>query len=770
MSRYSILFLIFTFLISAGWAQNPSCNINLGGIIIDEEDKSPLFYATVYIIEAERGATTDSLGRFSIDGLCAGSYHIRIQHVGCEPKEFFLPLLKDTLLLLPMHHHETLLHGVTISGERIASNPGQSSSVLNNQTIRASSDEDLSGMLSMLTGLRTVQNGNNVGRPLIQGLGGNRLTLINNGASQAGQQWGSDHAPELDAGNASRIVVIRGTQGIAYNANSLGAIILIEDLPVPVDPHLHGDLTYGFRLNGLGHHVSSKVEQGYKSWAWRVNASGTILGTQQSPDYMLRNSGSKRASFSTRLERKWSERMDSHLYYSFYDMENGILRGALLDNLTDLQIAYTRPEPFFTDDVFTYSIEEPSQHVRHHLLRTKTRYLLKEGYLDLDYSFQADHRDEFDVRRSGRSVLPSLSLDLKSHQTSLVLKQGHHEHDGYKLGFQNRMNFNENDPSTGILPLIPDYQSFWNGLFFIHSLEGDVWSYSSGLRADIGRLNVQYISRDLPRRIQRETHNFLTGSASIGAEHTGKRVKTRIDMGLATRAPEVNELYSYGLHQGVASLEEGNPELNPEFSWKTVLGNELSLSEIWDLEFEAYAQVIQDYIYLRPTGMDVLTIRGAYPLFVYNQTNALLSGMELKLRQTWNAHFNSELAYSMIRGRDMDLQAYLINMPTDRFIGSIRYSSLKVRTVSRWSAGLSYTYTLKQTRTQDALELVSPPEGYGLLDLDLSYRVNNKLKGFTMSLSIDNFFNAKYRDYLDRLRYFSDALGRQVNLKLRYEF
>ena len=134
-----------------------------------------------------------------------------------------------------------------------------------------------------------------------------------------------------------------------------------------------------------------------------------------------------------------------------------------------------------------------------------------------------------------------------------------------------------------------------------------------------------------------------------------KRQKLSYNIGYALRSPEVNELYSAGLHQGVSGIEEGNRQLNIEKSVKNILTIDVNFDQRVLLQLIGYHQFIDDYIYLKPEKELRLTIRGAFPVFIYDQTNAAINGMDFTGSIEISKHVKWLSQFSYIRGHDLSL-------------------------------------------------------------------------------------------------------------------
>ena len=108
---------------------------------------------------------------------------------------------------------------------------------LGKRLIEDNSHKPLAELLDSEAGVSTLRNGAGIGKPIVHGLFGNRLTILNNGVAQSGQQWGNDHSPEIDPLSADKVTILKGAGAIEHQGGNLGAVILVQPLRIPKDPH-----------------------------------------------------------------------------------------------------------------------------------------------------------------------------------------------------------------------------------------------------------------------------------------------------------------------------------------------------------------------------------------------------------------------------------------------------------------------------------------------------------------------------------------------------
>jgi len=770
--------------------KSPNCTISVTGFIIDENTNQPLEFVNVYIQETLKGTASNEQGYFELKNICKGKQHIIFSHISGENHSVFFDIEKDTTLYVEIHALNTVLESVVISEK--TTNSTQNTQTLNHQHISDNSNQNLSNMLEEISGVSTLKNGNGISKPVVHGLYGNRLTILNNGIAQSGQQWGNDHAPEIDPLVANKIRVIKGVSSLEYQGSNLGSVILVEPASIEREPHLHGNTSYFFETNGRGHGINLQLEQYNSALAWKINGTLKRSGDKKTATYFLNNTGNQEANIAIQLEKQFTENFFTDVYFSSFNTELGVLRGAHVGNLTDLENAFEREVPFFTEQNFSYDIDAPKQKVNHHLFKIHSKKYFEpkpknkdkviEQFLDFTFATQINIRKEFDVRRSGRSEIPALSLNQYSYFLETKYKKEFHNNLIFKVGVQSTITDNTNDPETGILPLIPDYLSYETGIFSVLTKKVNHWFFETGVRFQNTMQNTVTISQSLPREIVRFDNNFNNFSSSLGINYEiNSTIQLSYNIGYATRNPAINELFSNGLHQGVSGIEEGNPNLNIEKSIKNTLSLSGKIKEKLSFETLIYYQNINDYIYLNPENEVRLTIRGAFPVFKYKQTNAQIYGLDVSTRYQFSKSVDLKVSYSFIKGDDLSNNLPLINMPSNNVQASLHYQIQKPisiggkerkrpKKLTNTQFEITNRYVFRQNDLLAEQDFTLPPNAYNLIGLRVSTNIQGQKTKLRIFSKVDNLLNVAYRDYLNRQRYFADDLGINVVLGVKLEF
>jgi iron complex outermembrane receptor protein len=769
LNKHSFIFVYLFFLPLLLHGQN--CDFRIQGKAIDEVTHLPLAFATIYLESSGKSVLADENGYFVLDKVCSGNTHVRVSHVSCEPLRLFLNVQADTVLNLFLHHHEELMDEIRVHGKKTEAGT-ELTSTLDSDLIIRETNKDLSNILAGIVGVSQLKTGAGISKPVIHGLYGNRVALLNNGVSLAGQQWGNDHAPEIDAYAADHISVVKGVAALAYPGQSLGGIVLIEPAETNDDPHFHGGFNYIFQSNGLGNTLNGKIEKGGENRAFWFKGTLKRHGDLKTPAYYLTNTGKSEADAAFMAEFGKHKTWTKKIYISSFNTELGILRGAHVGNLTDLESAIGREVPFFTEDKFSYKINAPSQKVNHQLLKLSTRGSLSGNRIvQLNYGLQLNSRREYDVRRGGRTQKPSLSLRQWSQQLDFSYEKSFKDGHYLKAGFWGQSIDNTNVPETGILPLIPDFVNLNESIFLIYQKSFNKLTTEIGARANFSQYNVRNISRDLPRRVERNKHVYQNLSFSAGASWgMNDKLKISFNGGYAGRPPAINELYSFGLHQGVSSIEIGSPDMQVEHSLKGTVAADLRLNQRVFLQVLGYYQYIRDYIFLRPSDQPELTIRGAFPVFYYDQTDAEIKGIDILFSTEPVKFLRLVSKVALLRGNDIRNKLPLVYMPSNNLDNRLDFNFEGTDFFEHPQFSLGVKTVFRQNHLNIDQDFLVPPPTYNLVSLGLGCGIHAFGQFFKAGVQVENLLNTKYRDYLNRQRYFSDEMGRSFNARINWEF
>ncbi|MFO0414694.1 MAG: carboxypeptidase-like regulatory domain-containing protein, partial [Bacteroidota bacterium] len=304
-------------LMFVGDAVYGQCAFQLSGHINDAETKQHLQDAQITILELKKSVQTDADGFFVFNELCAGKYTLQISHADCKTLIQHIHLRKNIEVDWELSHEVAELKEVVVIGS--AKQKDQlPANQLTGRNLESTRGLSLTESLTRITGVSQLQTGSTVFKPIINGLHSNRVLIYNNGVRLESQQWGGDHAPEVDPFIANRLTVIKGVAALRYGGDAIGGIVFIEPRQLRRDPGSNAEVHTAFFSNNRMGVVSAMFEgnsQKHPSFSWRAQGSFKRGGLARTPDYLLANSSMQEANLS--LTGGWrKENKGMELYYS----------------------------------------------------------------------------------------------------------------------------------------------------------------------------------------------------------------------------------------------------------------------------------------------------------------------------------------------------------------------------------------------------------------------------------------------------------------------
>lgn len=741
------------------------CSYRLSGTVKDAVSGETLPLALIEMEDASRHTLSDSSGTFVLDSLCTVSVRIRVRYVGYDSTNVLASVNKP--LVIRLNPNSTSLKAANIVSKRVEATSLQSSDTIGAEGLTAKSGLGLTDLLQTLTGVTALQSGSTVSKPVIHGLHSQRILIMNAGVRQEGQQWGSEHAPEIDPFIAGKLTVIRGASVLRYGADALGGVILVEPRELPHEPGINAELNLIGISNGRQGVVSGMVEQHLGKLydiCWRIQGTAKRGGNIQTPEVYLDNTGVSEYnwSFSAGIERKKSS---LELFYSSFKGKFGIFSGSHIGNLSDLQRIIDSGETL-TSDTFSYEISKPRQEVLHRLLSVRSWVLLPGfGKLTGRYGYQYNRRYEYDRDKPYNDSLsalniPDLELQLFTHTADLNIET--YSFHGF-TGIAGINGMIQDNQYGGLRFFVPNYKLMNVGSYFLLRKKVKALEFEAAVRYDA---RAQTVYRNISGQVVSDDYQFSIPNYSAGILYRPDSVWTsRLFVGSAKRAPSINEWFSDGLHHGTATYERGDPSLGIEQAWTVNAGLRMDKNSI-ALDATLFYMFIADYIYLVPDNNPVLTISGAFPSFVYKHVDASFSGADLDFSWRISSRLEFRSRNSVVFARNQSADQYLELVPSPRFVQSLNYAFKNAGYWHDIQVGATNLFVTEQWRYNDGSDYIPPPPSYSLLSIEASAIRSINKSDIRFGLTISNLFNVRYRDYMNRLRYYSDEPGRSFIFRL----
>lgn len=806
MNRLNTLtcFIIALFMPALLFAQN-----DLNGIIKDGASGSPLQGVTIYIPDLKTGAISDAKGSYSIKNLPAGTFLIEtsligygrlISHVsvkGNTQKDYSLTISSAEL-------QEVILTGVSsATEERKNPVPG---TILTQKDLLQNVSGNVIDALQTAPGVSQITEGPAISKPVIRGLGYNRVVVINDGVRQEGNQWGDEFGIEIDEYTANRVEILKGPSSLSYGSDAMAGVInFLGPDPLP-EGKIKGSVLANYQTNNGLFGGSFNLAGNQKGFIWDLRYTHKEAHDYKNKyDGYVWNSayGENDVKAIVGLNKQWGY---SHLSLSLFDLKLGIVEGArdsatgvftkhyLGANDTDsLGIA---PSGDYTK-YNNYPIIH--QHVRHYKAVLDNNFILGAGRLALKLGLQQNYRQEANDITKGDIYNNYFFLRTINYDAQYILP-------GSKdLSWSFGVNgMHQSSEDRGIVFLVPEYHLFDIGVFTMARKTMGKLTLSGGLRFDSRSLqtnnlyidsNAVRLSGPEPGSITRFTahHSDFDGvSGSIGAAYDfTKNWYGKLNFSRGFRAPTIAESNSDGIHDGTPFYEIGDPNLKAESSFQvdaTVGVNTEDLS----VEVNGFVNKINNYIFpvklASVSGGDSMRLDFASGLpagttFKYIAGDAVLSGGEI----TCNIHpaaarwFSFENSFSLIyaiQQNQGDSTKYLPFTPPQKLLSTVRFSCDKLNAVLRhafFRIGIEDYFKQSKVYYKFGDETVTP--GYTLIDAGVGTDICSGKKTIcSIYVSGNNLADVAYQSNMSRLKYGDTNnvtgrsgvynMGRNVSIKL----
>ncbi len=780
------------------------CNGSFTGRVLDSSNQ-PIVGASILLVHQQKGDVTDLQGAFNFTDLCPGNYVVSVRYLGYENEEFEIAINGTIRKIIHLKERVSELPELVIEDELMHTEHAHNLTTLSANQLAESAGKTLGESLKEIAGVNSIQSGPGIFKPVIHGVHSQRVLILNHGIRQEGQQWGAEHAPEIDPFVASDVSVIKDASSIKYGTDAIGGVIVVNPAPLPERAGIGGSISTIAQSNGRSGTISGMIEGGINNrdgWGWRIQGTAKRAGDFHTPNYSLTNTGIRELNFSAATGYH-DERLGVEVFFSHFASEIGILKGVSIGNQNDLEDAMTRPEPLYTSS-FSYDISEPRQTVSHNLLKVSGHVKLPKSELRLQYGFQNNHRKEFDFRIGDLSNTPDLNLRLNTH--TMETEWEYFKNDKWSICTGVTAMFQQNRKVFGTqkVPFIPDFNNVSGGFFGITKMNLNKWIVDLGLRYDYRYYSVA--GYDYKNSLFRANLNFNNFSATAGATLARRSNEAlKLNISSSWRPPHVAELYSVGTHQSAAANEYGfllNDTTNEvldidDVSFKTeqavkfvatyqrVLGS-------FGFEISPYANYIFNYIYLRPAGV-TQNVRGTYTYFRYTQTDALFLGLDVSA--FWQVHPRVQVLpkISLLRASDHRNDDYLVFIPPNRYEVAVRYekpspgslSKLFVETKARFvdrqrrAPRVITVQEINEAREDNAdplngnnsnFDFMAPPPAYILWDFAAGVSLKSEKNRYDFRIASENLLNSSYREYTNRFRYFADDIGRNFLISVKCFF
>ncbi len=784
MKKYVATLLLWSMVIGFASAANAQ-QFTLTGKVFDKATGKALAGASIYLPEIKKGTISNKEGDFSLS-LEAGAHVIEISYVGYATDVENVQLLKNTTQ--NFYLNSSVLEGgnVIVTSFLRATSTRRTPTpvtIIKKEELFRGVSTNLIDALSKVPGVSQISTGPAISKPIIRGLGYNRVVVMNDGIRQEGQQWGDEHGIEIDEYNVSRTEVLKVPASLIYGSDALAGVInIISNVPVS-EGVIKGNVFSNYQTNNrlMGNHFD--IAGNKKGFIWGFNLSSKNAG-----DYQNKYDG---RVFNSRfledngggyigIEKNWGY---TQLSYSNFYQNLGVVEGERAPDGRFLMMKDVNGEVeemiVDAEEAKRFTPRVPMQKIKHTKYTLDNNIKLGNDRIKATFGLQQNQRMEFgnvlDIEEK------ELFFDLKTFNYSIQYLQAEKNNWKNTFGVNGMRQTNTN---RGEEALVPDYTSFDIGAFYYTQKRTDKTSWSGGFRYDQKYMNfinpaqhicppgMACIALYNPVESNRQFNNF---SGAIGVAHdVNDQLTLKFNIARGFRAPNMAEMASYGAHEGTNRFEYGNELLKSEKSLQFDAAIEWS-NEHMSFAGNVFYNTVRDYIFYQKLtavgGGDSLIQDNGDDLyaFAFRQKDAHLYGAEFNI--DFHPHpldwLHVENSVSLIRGQfkeALDGSKNLPGIPSARWLSEIRIELFKKSKVIKNSfINFQLDNVFAQNHPFTGYNTETSTPAYTLLNLGYSTQIQHRNKTlFSISIVGQNITDIAYQHHLNRLKYgpMNEATGR----------
>ena len=503
-------------------------------------------------------------------------------------------------------------------------------SIVTPQMLRATASTNIIDAIAHQPGVSQLTTGGSISKPIIRGLGYNRVVVMSEGVRQEGQQWGDEHGVEVDGNSVGSVEILKGPASLMYGSDAMAGVVILHAQPTLAEGEMKANVSTEYQTNNglFGYHLSVAGNQ--KGFVWDARWSQKLAHAYKNkydgyvPGSQFREQAGR---LMLGMNKSWGH---SRLTGSVYHLTPGIVEGERDPETGELECA--------TEDVKTYGKALPFQQVKHYKLVWDNSLNLSSGYLKAIIGYQQNRRQEFE------ESMDEYELFFKLHTLTYDLRYITNEWNGWKLstgiGGMYQKSGNEGEEY-----LIPDYRLFDFGLYATATKTlGERWTLSGGLRYDHRRLHGDELIEDGDLRFTDFSRHFNGLTGSIGTVcNLNDHFNLRLNLARGFRTPNMSELASNGVHEGSIRYEIGDQQLKAEYSLQADLGLDFT-SHYVSAQLALFANRIDNYIFTHRIAEEM---EEGYLTYAYTQGDARLLGFEagVDIHPVHSVHFSNTFSY-----------------------------------------------------------------------------------------------------------------------------
>lgn len=772
---------------------------SLSGKVVSSTGQ-PLIGATVTLMPGELTRVSDADGTFVFDQVEKGKYSLKVSFVGFKPVTRSLTIQSNAIVLedLTMQADEAQLKEVTVKDNYEQLRQQQVSlniDIVSAEYLRRNLGGSLMQSLEKLPGVKTISIGSGGSKPLIRGLGFNQVVVVENGVRHEGQQWGADHALEIDQFAAGKVEVIKGPSAFMYGSEAIGGAIDIKPTAIPAAGSAGGavDLTaksnnglYGgsFNLYTRKDRLFADARVTWQTYGdYRVPADSIFVYDFGVPLYKNRLRNTAGHERNLHLRAGW---MTANFESIFY-ISNAFSKSGFFANAHGLE---PRRVDLSLHDGSSRDIQLPFQQVSHTKVINRTELHYGQNQLNIELGYQHNFRQEHG-QYVNHGFMPPV---YPSEQSAPETLEREYDKSVFSINVKNESLIGRHTLTVGASGehqrntiggwgfLIPAFSQSSGGAFVLDKFKvNEKLLLQGAVRYDYGKINIKEYKDWFFSQPEGGTSTYLTRAEAItrtfnsinwsaGFNYTPGAFFLKFNAGSGFRMPIAKELAANGVNYHYFRYEKGDASLSAEKSYQLDLGVGIN-SEKLTAQLTPFFNYFPNYIYLNPTAQHDYFYGAGNQIFNYAQSRVMRYGSELQLSysflKSWKAGLAAEYLYSKQLSGAKEGYGLPFAPPPSALV-SLSYEP-------QWEGPLTGAYFTVDCRLSASQNRIVPPErptpAYQVFNFSAGSSLKIGQQLMNISLQVQNVQNTRYLNHTSFYRLIGlPEAGRNVILAVKIPF
>jgi iron complex outermembrane receptor protein len=756
---------------------------SLSGTITDKKTGESIPGASIYIPDLKTGTVTGINGTYKLDNLPQSKVLLQVSMIGyqtiVETVDLSIITTKDFSMESAIKEiNEIVVTGLSQSGER--QRTPTPITVVSKIQLFQNASTNIIDAIAKQPGISQITTGSGISKPVIRGLGYNRVVVVNDGIRQEGQQWGDEHGIEIDEFSVNHVEILKGPASLSYGSDAIAGVINMISAPTLPEGSITGNIIGNYQTNNGLIGYSANLAGNLKGFIWDVRYSNKMAHAYQNKyDGYVFNSGYKEQNFGgiIGINKSWGY---SHLHFSVYQLNPGIIEGerdsltgkflkpiALTDSTEGSAMATTK-------DFKSYRPSTPFQQINHYKAVLNNNFIVGNGSIKASIGLQQNQRQEYaDVLHPN-----AYGLYFLLNTINYDVRYSTNERKGFNVsaGVNGMQQHSQN---KGIEFLVPEYNLFDIGVFTVIKKSFNKLDLSGGIRYDNRTEHTEnlYVDKNGFQTSATDTSafhqftafhsSFSAVTGSVGATYQfNDHVFIKLNGARGYRAPNIGELGANGLHDGTVRYEIGDPTLKAEKSLEADAAFGINTEHI-SAEIDVFDNAIDHFIFSRKlstaSGNDSLT--DGYNTFKFVAGNANLMGGEVMIDihphpLDWLHVENSFSFVQAVQKKQPDSTKYLPFTPAPKIESDLRADiKSKSKFFNNAYVKVEVENYLEQNKFYSAYGTETKTPAYTLINLGAGTDIRCKQGGVanvtvcSFYISVNNLMDVAYQSHLSRLKY-----------------